>query len=83
MLKMFSQNVLLFLLAYIFMLSGTSFAEISTAFPSTDQDLIDLNIKDLTIKQDLLYGRELYRKGDYGEAVTVFQNILNRRIRPA
>ncbi len=76
MLKMFSQNVLLFLLAYIFMLSGTSFAEISTAFPSTDQDLIDLNIKDLTIKQDLLYGRELYRKGDYGEAVTVFQNIL-------
>lgn len=69
------------LITLILAIPVTSFAEVSAANPSSDMDMLTMNMKDVTVNETMRYARELFRKGDYPEAVNVFQNILRKDCR--
>ncbi|MEI6438296.1 MAG: hypothetical protein WCO69_06075 [Candidatus Omnitrophota bacterium] len=66
------------LIISVLLLPVTSFAAIEKALPLTDVDIKAMNIKDLTVRESTLWGLEIYRKGEYVEAVKVFQSILRK-----
>lgn len=51
-------------------------AEEANPDPVYETRFANLNVKELTNAQIFKYGRELYRKGDYAQAVKVFQRML-------
>ncbi len=72
------KRALLIVLAFFLASPSISFAVIDKASPSSDKDIMSMNIKDVTVKETTRYGLELYRKGNYAEAVKVFKAILKK-----
>ncbi|MBF0386858.1 MAG: hypothetical protein HQL20_03265 [Candidatus Omnitrophica bacterium] len=78
MLKITPKHVLSVLFTALIFTPAAVFAEVSTANPSSDLDLLTMNMRDLTVNETMRYAREMYRKGDYGEAAKAFQSILRK-----
>ena len=64
------------LIAVFTITAVAAFAQTSLDKEMSPLDIHSVNVKELANGENFRYGRELYRKGDFAQAATVFQRIL-------